>query len=119
MNYDEMSDLEINAAVAKSLSILLCSDDAVWVKVPSEIEAYTDQLVIFDPCNNPSDAWPIILENKIGVWTHPSFEPLWSARMNRDCSGNGVSAIEYDVAQHANPLRAAMVVFLMMKESEK
>lgn len=58
-----------------------------------------------DYCNNPADAWPIIVGSKIGV---REYDGWWEARTY--------------IPEHAicdkNPLRAAMIVFLMMQESE-
>lgn len=57
-----------------------------------------------DYCNNPADAWPIIVNNKICIM--PLAWGGWRAMWEHgqvDCE----------------PLRAAMIVFLMMKESEK
>lgn len=61
----------------------------------------------FDYCNNPADAWPIIVENRIRV--NPVLYTKWMAE----------DYLEAVSSTHENPLRCAMVVFLMMKESEK
>lgn len=61
----------------------------------------------FDYCNNPADAWPIILSNKIGINPGTSSDK-WAAHY---CN--------WDIAiADANPIRAAMIVFLKMKEGE-
>lgn len=59
-----------------------------------------------DYCNNPADAWPIIEQNKISLTYHHS-RGHWSAIFNHE-----------NISMHGSPLRAAMIVFLMMKESE-
>ena len=61
-----------------------------------------------DYCNNPSDAWTIIVANRINVYASegPDFMP-WMA----GCGGM--------VASNRNPIRAAMIVFLMMQEQAK
>ena len=59
----------------------------------------------FDPCNNPSDAWPIIVENRIRI--NPILYTKWMAE----------DYLEDVSSCHENPLRAAMIVFLMMQES--
>lgn len=65
-------------------------------------------------CNNPNDAWPIIVENEIDLispvsngtseWQAVKFEPIGLGREVLNC--------------HKSPLRAAMIVFLMMKDGE-
>jgi hypothetical protein len=56
--------------------------------------------------NNPSDAWPIIVENEIGI--------NFVGAIHCWISESGLS----NQFAHANPLRAAMIVYLMMKESQ-
>lgn len=58
----------------------------------------------FNPCNNPADAWPIVVENGIGF--HKQLNGLW-------CVTNRLGKYpQYSV----EPLRAAMIVYLMMNE---
>ena len=61
-----------------------------------------------DYCNNPADAWPIITENRIS--TIYLDENEWS------CRGEGNKGACRAI--NSNALRCAMIVFLMMKESE-
>ncbi|EOC1305564.1 DUF2591 domain-containing protein [Cronobacter turicensis] len=72
-----------------------------------------------DYCNNPSDAWPIMTENKISVmWM--TAEKQWCAWANGNLE-EGCWEWSYcpDEYHHDdNPLRAAMIVFLMMQESQ-
>lgn len=101
-DYASMSDGQIAEEVAKFIELggrkqkgegSLYIKNNVWAR--------------FDPCNNPADAWPIILSNKIGINPGTSSDK-WAAHY---CN--------WDIAiADANPLRAAMVVFLMMKEGE-
>jgi len=68
----------------------------------------------FDPCNNPSDAWPIMKESLIGVTPDEDgvtmhFYGDWTARAH--CKN-----LQFT---DKNPLRAAMIVYLMMKDEEK
>ena len=60
----------------------------------------------FDPCNNPEDAWPIITNNFISV-IPSAHRDIWFA------DGQG-GETTFDT----NPLRAAMIVFLMMKDAK-
>lgn len=121
MNYSKLSDFEINKRVARALDLISPDNDRTaidcyleskagcgvnWFKVGDEDATY------FDPCNNPSDAWPIIFENEIAIippvsngtngWKAERFFP-------KNC-GKLIDAID------KNPLRAAMIVYLMMQE---
>lgn len=95
--YTELSDFEINKKVA-----------ITFHKNSDFIERYDNKTIyvdgnVFDPCNNPADAMPIIIENKIAM--NPK-DNVWQC-------GSG-----WNVAENKNPLRACMEVFLMTKDSE-
>ena len=66
---------------------------------------------IFDPCNNPADAWQIIESSYISI---QFYQGNWMASVNPSQESGYRSACFIG----KNPLKAAMVVFLMMKESE-
>ena len=109
MNYEEMSDFEINKQVAINRGGYQGHVEHMQHGVKESDRAshgllFTER----DYCNNPSDAWPIILANRINVYASegPDFMP-WMA----GCGGFMVS--------NKNPLRAAMIVFLMMQEQAK
>lgn len=103
MDYSKLSDGDINYAVANALG-------------SNTAKTYSGEVLVvkcrvwarFDPCNNPMDAFPIIVENSIG-FTPPIHDEKWEA-MTFD-RGGYVHKNEYD----KNPLRAAMIVFLMMQ----
>ncbi|WP_139142876.1 phage protein NinX family protein, partial [Proteus sp. HMSC14B05] len=61
----------------------------------------------------PTDAMPIIIENKISLRS-PTITDRWKAEFV-DEYGNYVGYIR---ALNKNPLRACMEVFLMMKDAE-
>ncbi|WP_044124335.1 phage protein NinX family protein, partial [Vibrio cholerae] len=61
----------------------------------------------FDPCNNPTDAMPIIIDNRISLRNR--YKGIWKAETEW-----GVTFI----STSDNPLRAAMEVFLMIKDAE-
>ena len=97
-DYSKMSDFEINKAVTTALGM--------------DVSGATEENNIMygyvpDICNNPSDAWPIINIERIGVYPSegPDFMPWIAAK-------NAFSVTD------KNPLRAAMIVYLMMKEAE-
>ncbi|WP_019210840.1 phage protein NinX family protein [Yersinia massiliensis] len=107
-DYSAMSDFEINHAVAKLISLKLQS-------VSSLLYNKTGNWEIFDPCNNPADAWPIIMANKISLMFDRSLEDGCNAEW---CLAS--SPCDQIIVDHVIPdkiLRAAMIVFLMMKES--
>jgi hypothetical protein len=109
-----MSDFEINLKVAH---IALGKECYEWNSDKKEV--YTAGIDggeflpngYFDPCNNPADAWPIIVANHITIeWN------VWKDGITRPyCHGiaAGTSHFGFD----GNPLRAAMLAFLAMKES--
>lgn len=103
-DYSKLSDFEINKQVAFHIGLRT-------VERAEEGE--------FDPCNNPIDAWPIMTENKISVmWM--TAEKEWCAWANGNLE-EGCWEWSYcpDEYHHDdNPLRAAMIVFLMMQESQ-
>lgn len=118
MNYEEMSDFEINVEVAKASGLdvqyqSMRNDGRVLVvvKIDCGVERYYR---VPDYCNSWDDAGPVILENKIGIETTSS-SCEWVART---CSTN-MSSMMFRCGKHKNPLRAAMIVFLMMKDAEK
>ncbi|NAZ55479.1 DUF2591 domain-containing protein [Vibrio toranzoniae] len=107
-NYNEMSNLLINKHVANILDLK---------ESPVSGMTYGDGLIVyphsnevnFDPCNNPLDAWPIIVGNKINIeWRD-------SLKLNPLAKGTGGNACHWS---DKNPLRAAMICFLRMKEIE-
>lgn len=109
--YTELSDFEINLAVAH---IVLGKNNYDWSSDKKEVYfAGIDggeflHHGYFDPCNNPSDAMPIIIENKLTL----------SPRYDSD-KWISESLFYHDIySENKNPLRAAMEVFLMMKDEE-
>lgn len=111
MNCSEITDTEINARVAKKLDgvtrVNLPIDGTTLFHAPKIQIKRNGKWEWFDPCNSWADAGPIIQENKINLNSVPQG---WVA------SDNGGHDSNY--FPHQNPLRAAMIVFLMMKEAE-
>lgn len=111
-DYSKMSDFEINKLVAISLSKELAPDACQdWGN-----SGFSEVILICgnckDFCNNPSDAWPIIYGELISLSANETSEGnhKWFA-FGRERKG-------YKQVACGNPLRAAMIVYLMMKESE-
>lgn len=73
----------------------------------------------FDPCNNPTDAMLIIIENKISLLAGDS--NFWCARYGEwnilPCP-SGIGFIEKAQVINDSPYRAAMELFLLMKDAE-
>lgn len=111
--YTELSDFEINKKVAISIGFSCYYGDGSYTNggglraaiVRGKNHNGNFMLGGFDPCNNPADAMPIIIENKISM-APTSIGAEW------------VSSHRYFRAINKNPLRAAMEVFLMMKDEE-
>ena len=109
-DYRKMSDFEICGYVS------MYEHGFSWIEFDDEMSSHVKCgnegspgfaiVEVKDYCNNPSDAWPIIKTNHINIgWAG---DEEWFARTVH-------TAKVFDV----NPLRAAMVVYLMMKDGEK
>ncbi|WP_312284623.1 phage protein NinX family protein [Yokenella regensburgei] len=108
MDYSELSDYEVSKRVAMVVGGFLeedfCESHSVIFRRHGR-----HQYSFFEPCTNPSDAWPIIESNKINVEWHQ-----WKDDSDKPYALNNATMISrYD----DNPLRAAMIVFLMMQDS--
>lgn len=109
-DFSKMSDFEINKCVAK-----IYGGFALTLAVHNEPPSGKSfDPGVFDPCNNPADAWPIIVENKI-MLSPRCADDEWKAQIHL---GSEDIFDNYASAWHKNPLRAAMIVFLMMQESK-
>ena len=116
-DYASMSDFEINKRVAD------IAMNGTWHVRPSHPDNDTGGWLygsngiqtheLPDYCNNPADAWPIITENRIGIIPAPDAGKWKSA--HREV---GKDDTPYHFTQSDNALRAAMIVFLMMKKGE-
>ena len=93
-DYSKMSDFEINCEVAKANN---------WSSKSFVHEIHSGK---WNPCQNPADAWPIIVEERIRL--NPILYTKWIAE----------DYLEDFSFTDTNPLRAAMIVFLMMQESK-
>ena len=128
-DYASMSDFEINRRVAIALDIDMHfyipeSEDSfqsgflptelgpIWQTSAGFVEEFTvSNGNVFNPCNNPADAWPIIVDNKITVHAPMRYDKPqeWLAFDVHDSDTD---------FKDTNPLRAAMIVFLMMQERQ-
>ncbi|CNF26759.1 Protein of uncharacterised function (DUF2591) [Yersinia rohdei] len=115
-NYSAMSDFEINKAVAIHLGMKPFDEETGWQGLTNE--PYVDVIVRgagrlggFNPCNKAADAWPIIFRERITL-TPKIAGYEWDA-ISPVILNDDIEHLHAD----KNPLRAAMIVFLMMKES--
>lgn len=121
MDYSKLSDFEINKRVAiatghkkfNSLGWQGAQEEgcsAVVVRGPMRIG-------VFDPCNDAADAWPIIVANGISL-NH--YTGTWEASYEYDApiGAFGTDETVTCAIEHKNPLRAAMIAFLLMQESQ-
>ncbi len=119
--YRDKSDFEINKAVAE---ITIYGD---WYLSPTDEQPFTffnyginsrKTVELPDYCNNPADAMPIIIDNKISLYA-PRLNEDWMAEYAGSTEDvNDGFQVDYFDAHNQNPLRAAMEVFLMMKDAE-
>ncbi len=97
-SYNKYTDLQINELVATRLKKkCLLTEESVLAYMDSGYRT-------FDPCNNPTDAMPIIIENEISMIKSSSG---WM------CCHGSVGQVE-----HESLYRGAMKLFLMMKDAE-
>ncbi|EIZ8938071.1 DUF2591 family protein [Salmonella enterica] len=123
MDYSKLSDFEINKLVAVATGSRV-TESVGFVNTGEDISGHYQEPVLlrevtnnrrhwkrYDPCNNPADAWPIITRSLIAL--RPVEKYVGGHRWFAS-KGDGE-----DEMRHAddNPLRAAMCLFLMMKES--
>lgn len=109
MDYSQLSDFEINKRVAicihpdiKNWNCYDVSGRACFVineDTPKRVQYG------FSFTGDPADAWPIIVDNRIGI-NHVN--GVWRAQSMK----TGWEEFSDD-----NPLRAAMIVFLMMQDN--
>lgn len=122
-DYSKMSDFEINSAVhnynlSEPYSLSFLGGDRIsWVEKNGN-EIITDRVPyakngVHDYCNNPGDAWPIIVENFIAILPPENKRDINAAWVAYDDENSEVGKMD------PNPLRAAMICFLMMKDAEK
>lgn len=105
-NYEDMSDFEINKRVFKTIvgaKPLGYPHNADGRSVGNEVNG---NYRWFDYCNNPSDAWPIIVDNEISI-------NRWALS-----DGWGADRFGHFDTRDDKPLRAAMIVFLKMNEDK-
>lgn len=115
-DYSKLSDFEINSAVHNALmkepyKIEFLGNDRIrWARgstnITTEKVEYSKKS-LKDYCNNPADAWPIIVKHHIAVVPYRHTLPqAWPTAFGLRSKFT---------TEDTNPLRAAMIVFLMMQ----
>ena len=115
-DYSKVSDFEINKAVAARIGVEVQEwNGKIFGGVERKIDNVTSVIGVIDYCNNPSDAWPLIESNLIclmaDVFCEPQDGGKWIAQP--------AYGWQHERVRNDNPLRAAMIVYLMMKDEEK
>lgn len=127
-NYDEWSDFEINKKVASI--VFNGSKNPKMTKafpgakeelgISSTVKAtFDDDLIItVNFCKDPSDAWDIIIDNKITI-THNEYDDMYMACSNYNhswCHEAGDRIVFDNEIVSCDPLRAAMICFLKLTD---
>lgn len=111
-DYSKMSDTEIAQKVFFWLSNDFCPNGGL-AHINNDGFFFFDNGNVkrkFDPCNNPADAWPIIIENHIAVVPYQHTLPQsWPTAFG---------LVSKFTTEDRKPLRAAMITFLKMQESK-
>lgn len=112
MDYSKLSDAEINLAVAAIQFPQSERNTPYYHRPDTYIYHRNGTHEAKDYCNNPADAWPIIESRFISL---QFLQGNWMASVNPS-QETGFRAACF--IERGNPLRAAMIVFLIMQESE-
>ncbi len=120
MDYSQLSDFEINKRVAEviykdrnGLFVARNLPSKEGVTIVAEVNSEYICIAAADYCNNPADAWPIITENKISIM-FDSTDTRYEGEYHEWCDAIS-SCQKFGIQHQSNPLRAAMIVFLMMQ----
>jgi len=114
MDYSVLHDAEINMKVCAALGLGL-SGYARLIRQGDATILLDDNKTLVDYCNNPTDAWPIIMKSGINLFTDMIPHGLLGQARASTTRADAVS--DCIIISDKNPLRAAMIVFLMMQES--
>lgn len=109
IDYEKLSDREIDLLVLNVVYGTHANDkgiQGVWARGG------------FKYTTNPTDAWPVIQVNKIGI-TPPVVGHSWNCHFQNidEYDPDRDRFKEYSHSSE-NPLRAAMIVFLMMQDEK-
>lgn len=99
--YTELSDFEVNKNVAEKLGLAYEVTRYGVVTRMSNKEQWRE----FNPCNNPADAMPIVIDNGIVFMPSKALDSCYCVKGDYSSANKSL-------------YRAAMEVFLMMKDKE-
>lgn len=117
--YRDKSDFEINKAVAECFKQRDYIDNYIFHNGVVCIADSYGTSVTFDPCNNPADAMPIVIENNIDLLNGDNQMPELFGHHSAYALFNFSRPIASDsLKERKNIYRLAMEVFLMMKDAE-
>ncbi len=105
--YTELSDFEINKKVAEYLKLNTIAYERTEIVLFDDMDATP-----FDPCNNPTDAMPIIKDNLISI-THDGI--AWDVSCAKYPELSAWNGLEN---YNDNFYRKAMELFLLIKDAE-
>lgn len=114
MDYSQLHDAQINMMVCKALGHELSSYARIIMQDDATI-LLSDNKTLVDYCNNPADAWPIIVDSEISL---NSYSGTWEASYEYDApiGAFGTDELVTKSVEGKNPLRTAMIAFLMKQE---
>jgi len=109
VNWEEKTDFEIDVAVTAIVKNCEGWDVSDCCFYPCGIIRY---------CKDPLAAWGLIVENKISIMNDGD---MWEASIDfdGDLEKHGTDETLSKYYEDKNPLRAAMIVFLMIHEDKK
>lgn len=129
MNYEEMSDFEINRLVALAIGMKVKSEfdethgftkkyheqypNTIWA---ARCDGNGNQIDVWEQkifTNSPEDAWPIIVDNEINI------EFLDGGYVDVSINAEFGTFTNDDIYPKEKLCRAAVICFLKMKDSEK
>ncbi|HHY6411282.1 TPA: phage protein NinX family protein [Salmonella enterica] len=121
MDYSQLSDFEINKLVANATGTQVeetyqfvnggedIADHMSGIVLMRKITSNRKHWKLYDPCNNASDAWPIIQDNFISIiFDEDGNEPPQNAWC-KTITKTG----ESHYGSEKEPLKTAMIAFLM------
>ncbi|WP_239703326.1 phage protein NinX family protein [Morganella morganii] len=108
--YRDKSDFEINLRVAQ---IIFTDSEYDVIKQSMEVVKFQNgngkgTCHAFDPCNNPADAFPLIIDVKLSI--HPDFY--------NNCESWIVRTVHIPPVKDKSLTRAICIAYLMMKDAE-
>lgn len=123
MDYSKLSDAEINQSITCILNpdagkMALIGDGSCFYDCGPDGSQF-HEIPISDYCNNAADAWRIIVGSRISLTPFDDFKEggnYIAAKYKPTRDNSKPAEVEFFCCD--KPLRAAMIVFLMMQESE-